>query len=84
MRTCRKIKDKNAIDNLQSGDLIRYRNDGHTILVTAVNGEDVTYTDCNWYHDKVIRWNVHITKQELKKNFHVYSGSNDYVMKYNG
>lgn len=84
MKTCRKIKDKNAINNLKAGDLIRYRNDGHTILVTAVNGEDVTYTDCNWNRDKVIRWNVHITKQELKKNFHVYSGSNDYVMKYNG
>lgn len=84
MKTCRKIKDRNAINNLQAGDLIRYRNDGHTILVTAVNGEDVTYTDCNWNHDKAIRWNVHITKQKLRDNFHVYSGSNDYVMKYNG
>ena len=84
MKTCRKIKDKNAINNLKAGDLIRYRDDGHTILVTAVNGEDVTYTDCNWNHDKAIRWNVHITKQKLRDNFHVYSGSNDYVMKYNG
>lgn len=84
MKKCRKIKDRNAINNLQAGDLIRYRNDGHTILVTAVNGEDVTYTDCNWNHDKAIRWNVHITKQKLRDNFHVYSGSNDYVMKYNG
>lgn len=79
-----KIKNRNAIDNLQAGDLVRYRNDGHTILVTAVNGDDVTYTDCNWNHDKAIRWNVHITKQKLKDNFHVYPGSNDYVMKYNG
>lgn len=84
MRTCTKIKNKSAINNLQAGDLVRYRNDGHTIIVTAVNGNDVVYTDCNWNHDKKIRWNVHITKQELMNNFHVYSGSNDYVMKYNG
>lgn len=84
MRTCTKIKNKSAINNLQAGDLVRYRDDGHTIVVTAVNGNDVTFTDCNWKHDKRIRWNEHITKQELINQFYVYSGSNDYVMKYNG
>ena len=82
MRTCTKIKNKSAINNLQAGDLVRYRDDGHTIVVTAVNGNDIT--DCNWKHDKRIRWNEHITKQELINQFYVYSGSNDYVMKYNG
>lgn len=84
MRTCTKIKNKSAINNLQAGDLVRYRDDGHTIVVTAVNGNDITFTDCNWKHDKRIRWNEHITKQELINQFYVYSGSNDYVMKYNG
>ena len=36
-----------SLDQLKAGDAIRYKNNGHSIWVTAVNGDTITYADCN-------------------------------------
>ncbi len=61
--------DKDAVDILIPGDVVRYRNNTHSIFITAVNGEDITFTDCNWGNKCIIRWDVHITKSKLKETF---------------
>lgn len=58
---------KSALGELKTGDIVRYLSDGHSIFVTAVNGENVTFTDCNYGGNCNIRWDVSITKSELKK-----------------
>lgn len=58
-----------AIDSLKPGDIVRYLNNGHSIYVTAVNGNTVTYTDCNHGNTCIIRWDVTISKSELKSSF---------------
>lgn len=61
-----------ALDNLKAGDIVR-RN-GHSIFVTAVNGENVTYGDCNSDGHCIIRWDKTITKTKLATSFqHVRS-----------
>ncbi len=44
--------------NLRVGDVIRFRNDGHSICVTGVDGNEISYTDCNWDYKCGIRWGV--------------------------
>lgn len=61
--------DKAAVDILKPGDVVRYRNNTHSIFITAVNGDDITFTDCNWGNKCIIRWDVHITKSKLKETF---------------
>ncbi len=52
--------------SLRVGDIIRYRNDGHSICVTGVNGSKISFTDCNWIGKCQIRWGV-IDVSEVKK-----------------
>ena len=62
-----KIYDKEtAIKNLKPGDVVRYRNGGHSIFITNVEGETVTFADCNWNHNCNIRWDRTISKSTLK------------------
>jgi len=63
------------LDSLKPGDGIRYKWDGHTIWVTDVNGETITFADCNSDGQCVIRWGETITKSDiLKRGFNkVYS-----------
>ena len=58
-----------ALDSLKAGDIVRYSNDGHSIFVTAVNGDTVTYTDCNSDWQCVIRWDKTISKSTLRSSF---------------
>ena len=51
------------INNIKPGDIIRYKNNHHTIFVTAVDGDTITYGDCNSDGHCIIRWN-----QKIKKN----------------
>ena len=44
------ITSSSALDSLKAGDIVRYKNGNHSIYVTAVNGDTVTYTDCNRYY----------------------------------
>ena len=63
-----------ALDNLKPGDIVRYKNNGHSIYVTGVNGDTVTYTDCNSDGHCIIRWDVTISKSTLRSSFtHVRS-----------
>lgn len=60
---------KSAVDNVKAGDIIRYKNDGHSVYVIKVSGDTVTITDCNSdYHCK-IRWDATISKSTLKSSF---------------
>ncbi len=58
-----------AIDNVKAGDVIRYRGDRHSIFVTGVNGNTITFTDCNWDGHCQIQWNKTITKSSVKSTF---------------
>lgn len=61
--------DKDVVDILMPGDVVRYLNNQHSIFITAVNGEDITFSDCNYGNKCIIRWDVHITKSKLKETF---------------
>lgn len=61
--------DKDVVDILMPGDVVHYLNNRHSIFITAVNGEDITFSDCNYGNKCIIRWDVHITKSKLKETF---------------
>ena len=54
------------MNNVKAGDIIQYgnpRNGGHTIFVTAVSGNTITYTDANSDSHNTVRW-----RQTTQKN----------------
>ncbi len=57
------------IDNVKAGDVIRYRNDTHSVYVIGVSGDTVYITDCNWDHHCIIRWDASVSKSTLKSSF---------------
>ncbi len=58
-----------AIDNIKAGDIVRYKNGTHSIFVTSVDGDIVTYADCNSDNQCGIRWGQTILKSTLKASF---------------
>lgn len=72
-----------STDTLKAGDIVRYSpsNYGHSIFVTAVQGDTVTYVDCNGVSTKDgtympcrILWNQVTTKQKINQSLkHVFS-----------
>ncbi|MDY6060093.1 MAG: hypothetical protein SPI76_07130, partial [Candidatus Fimenecus sp.] len=62
-------KSSSAVDSLKAGDIVRYKNDKHSIFVYAVNGNTVTYADCNSDGHCIIRWDQTITKSQIKASF---------------
>jgi len=62
-----------AIDTVKAGDIVRYTNGSygrHSIFVTGVSGDTVTYGDCNGTSKNCeIRWGATISKKTLKDNF---------------
>ncbi len=60
-----------ALNNLKPGDIVRYKTSSyyHSIYVIGVNGDTVTYTDCNSDGKCGIRWDKTISKSTLKSNF---------------
>lgn len=44
--------------DLRVGDIIRYRWNGHSICVTGVKGNQISFTDCNYIGRCQIRWGV--------------------------
>lgn len=44
--------------DLRVGDIIRYRWNGHSICVTGVKGNKISFTDCNYVGRCQIRWDV--------------------------
>ncbi len=62
--------DKNYIDtSLKPGDVIRYNFNGHSAFVYGVSGDTITYADCNYQNNCVIRWGATMTKSRLKESF---------------
>ena len=43
-------------DKLRVGDVIRYRGNRHSLCVTGVKGNVISFVDCNWYPLCQIRW----------------------------
>lgn len=62
-------RDTSALDTLKAGDIVRYKNNSHSIFVTAVEGDAVTYADCNGDGHCKIQWNRSTTKTKLKSGF---------------
>ena len=62
-------KNVSALDSLKPGDIVRYKNDGHSIYVLDVDGNTVTYTDCNSDGHCKIRWDATISKSTLASSF---------------
>ncbi len=61
-----------CLANLKAGDVIRYAPSGirHSIFITAVDGEDVYYTDSNGGADYcIVRWGQKTTKATIWKTF---------------
>lgn len=62
------------LNNLKAGDVIRYKNNGHSIFVTAVNGDTITYADCNSDNHCKIMWDKTISKSVVSATLtRVYS-----------
>ena len=62
-------RDSSRVDSVKPGDIIRYRNDSHSIFVTAVSGNTVTFTDCNSNWNCNIRWDATVSKSTIKASF---------------
>lgn len=62
-------RDKSALDTLKAGDIVRYRGNGHSIFVTAVEGDVVYLADCNWDSHCMIQWDRTVTKDVLRATF---------------
>jgi len=62
-------RNVSALNSLKAGDVVRYLNNGHSIFIIAVNGDTVTYADCNSDGHCKIRWNQTISKSTIKKTF---------------
>ena len=55
-------------DGIKAGDVFRYRNNRHTIWITAVDGDTVTFADCNWDCVCGIRWDQTISISTLRSS----------------
>lgn len=58
-----------AVNKLKPGDIVRYKYNTHSIFVIGVDGNTVTYADCNSDMRCKIKWNQTISKSELKSSF---------------
>ena len=82
-RSFQKTTDFNSV---KAGDIIRHKNssgeDGHTVWVTNVDGNDITVGECNWSKTDycVISWTRHISKNTLSSGDGIYVLSAPYDM----
>jgi len=58
----------NNFNSLKPGDIIRFSRP-HSILVTGVSGNTVTYVDCNWVASNTVKWDQTIQKSSLTTKF---------------
>ena len=59
---------RSNLNNLKAGDIVRF-NRPHSIMITAVNGDTVTYVDCNWVGKNKVQWGQTINKNQLTSKF---------------
>ncbi|MBQ1679345.1 MAG: S-layer homology domain-containing protein [Oscillospiraceae bacterium] len=70
----KKLWTSSSLSSLKAGDIVRYNKNGssryaHSIYVTGVSGDTVTYADCNYDGTCVIRWGQSISKSTLRSWF---------------
>ncbi len=63
------------LNSLKAGDIIVCKRP-HTIMVTGVSGDTITYVDCNWVGKNKVRWDQKIGRWQITSKF----GSLKYVM----
>lgn len=67
-----------SINNVKAGDIVQYGNPsngrGHTIFVTFVSGNTITYTDANSDRNNTVKW-----RQVISKNARLYGYSFNYL-----
>lgn len=63
------------LNSLKPGDIIVCKRP-HTIMVTGVSGNTITYVDCNWVGKNKVRWDQTIGRWQITSKF----GSLKYVM----
>lgn len=54
-----------TLANVKPGDVLRYRNDSHSVFVTDVTDTTITYTDCNMDSHCKIRWGVTVSRAAI-------------------
>ena len=54
-----------SLDSVKPGDVLRYRNDSHSVFVTDVTDTTITYTDCNMDRHCGIRWGVTVSRAAI-------------------
>ena len=63
-------EQRDNLEDVKPGDVIRFLYDMHTVLVTSVDGDLITYGECNGnLSDCQIKWNVQKTKDEIYESF---------------
>ena len=75
-------KASEEVDNLngvKAGDIIRYRNDSHSVFVAMVDGEYIMLGECNWDWKCGILWGRWTTKSDLQETL-TYRYSAPYEM----
>ena len=55
-----------SVTNYYAGDYVRVRNDKHSIFITKVEGDTITYVDCNNSGACQVKWDRTISKASLK------------------
>lgn len=53
------------LSKVKAGDVIRYRYNTHSVFVTKVTADTITFADCNWDGHCKIRWNITIPKSSI-------------------
>ncbi|MBQ7043235.1 MAG: InlB B-repeat-containing protein [Clostridia bacterium] len=62
------------LDNIKPGDIINYdgNNPGHTVFVIGVNGDTVSFAECNWGSRCIISWTRSLKKSQFNNLYNVY------------
>lgn len=70
-----KITDPNYIyTGLKVGDLVRYRNNGHSVIIMALHGDTVEVCDCNSDYACTVKYGTIMTRDHLAATFtHAYT-----------
>lgn len=53
------------INRVAPGDLVRYKNDKHSIFVTNIIEDNIYFTDANSDGNNTIKWNKHLKKDDV-------------------
>lgn len=54
-----------SINDVRPGDIIRFWGDGHSVMVTGVSGNNITFTDCNRAGPCKVAWDVTWNKSQF-------------------